>query len=252
MPGILIHLSGPLMSFGEHGEFTERDTHTRPTRSALIGLLAAADGRHRNADLADLRALRYTVRTDRPGTRLVDFHTIGGGLPPHQAVPRADGTRKPENKATVVTHRHYLADATFTVAIDGTDSTINQATAALRAPRWPLYLGRRSCPPGSPLLVATGLTDAAAALTSFPIHRQRPYRSDTVTVDLAHDTPPTSGTPARTRLADNPVTFDEHHRAWDVRTEYVTTATLPATLCAGLGTDWLNALARHRAQETPA
>ncbi|MCX4696992.1 hypothetical protein [Streptomyces sp. NBC_01408] len=71
-----------------------------------------------------------------------------------------------------------------------------------------------------------------------------------MSVDIAHDQPPSTGHPARHRLPDNPVTFDEYRRAWDPRTEYVTTLTLPAELCAGLGADWINALANR--QETAA
>ncbi|MYV38412.1 type I-E CRISPR-associated protein Cas5/CasD [Streptomyces sp. SID1328] len=252
MPGILMHLSGPLQSFGEHSNFTDRDTHARPTRSALIGMLAAAQGRHRDADLSDLRTLRFTIRTDRSGVRTVDFHTVGGGLPKDRSVPSANGDRKAEGKATVVTQRHYLADAAFTIAVDGNPTLINALTTALHSPRWPLYLGRRACPPAGPLLIATGLADAAAALASFPLHRRRPADANTVTVDVAHDRPPTTGHPARHHLQDDPESFDDYHRSWNVRTEYVTTLTLPADLCAGLGTDWINALATAQGLEATA
>ncbi|MFJ5677712.1 type I-E CRISPR-associated protein Cas5/CasD [Streptomyces sp. NPDC093097] len=252
MPGILIHLSAPLQSFGEHSAFTERDTHPRPTRSALIGLIAAALGRSREADLFDLRSLRFTIRTDRPGVRLVDFHTVGGGLPRERTVPSANGDRKKEETATVVTKRHYLSDAAFTVAVDGDTATIAMVTDALRAPQWPLYLGRRACPPAGPLLVAAGLDDAGAALAAFPLHRSRPYGATTVVVDVAHDQPPTDGHLARHRLVDDPVSFDAYQRAWQARTEYVTTLTLPAELCAGLGTSWIEALTTARGRETAA
>ncbi|AJC62054.1 type I-E CRISPR-associated protein Cas5/CasD [Streptomyces sp. 769] len=252
MPGILIHLCAPLQSFGEHSAFTERDTHPRPTRSALIGLLAAALGRRRGAELRDLRSLRFTIRTDRPGVRLVDFHTVGGGMPREQTVPSANGTRKKEETATVVTRRHYLSDAAFTVAIDGEPGLLATLTAALQAPRWPLYLGRRACPPAGPLVVATDLDDAAAALATFPLHRSRPYGAKTVVVDVAHDRPPADGHPARHRLVDNPISFGEYQREWEARTEYVTTLTLPAELCAGLGTHWIDALMAVRGPEAAA
>ncbi|MEU9804180.1 type I-E CRISPR-associated protein Cas5/CasD [Streptomyces sp. NPDC051000] len=229
---------------------SQRDTHVRPTRSAVIGLLAAALGRRRGADLSDLRGLRFTVRTDRSGTRQVDFQTIGGGLPPVKAVPSANGDRKKDGTATIVTRRHYLADAAFTVAVDGDKEVVDAATRALRAPRWPLYLGRRSCPPAGPVLVAHGLDDAAGALATFPLHRARPYGTDTVKVDIAYDRPPAKGHPARHRVMDDPETFDEYRRSWGVRTEYVSTLTLSTELCAGLGTDWINALANRQQAST--
>ncbi|GAA3380954.1 hypothetical protein GCM10020367_70300 [Streptomyces sannanensis] len=251
MPGIVIHLSGPLMSFGEHSQFTERDTHTRPTRSALIGLLAAAHGRPRSADITDLTGLRFTIRVDRPGQRLVDFHTIGGGLPQHLTVPTAKGDRKEEGTATIVTRRHYLADAAFTVAVDHPDpALITEAATALRRPRWPLYLGRRACPPAGPVTVSPVVDDAATLLDTMPLHRTRPYGADTVPVVFAYDHTPHEEAPARSVLNDQPVSFHPHHRAHRPRTEYVTTRHLPADLCAGYGTQWLNALADH--QETAA
>src|SRR5690606_17383929 len=66
-----------------------RDTDPeRPTKSGVIGLLAAADGHHRDepttdyADalsLADLAQLRYGVRADRPGVLIRDSPVVGGG-----------------------------------------------------------------------------------------------------------------------------------------------------------------------------
>ncbi|WP_063793966.1 type I-E CRISPR-associated protein Cas5/CasD, partial [Streptomyces hirsutus] len=87
MNGILLRLAAPLMAFGEHAAFHYRDTIDFPTRSALIGLFAAADGRLREHALApdpDTGAIPYTdltftVRIDRPGHRHTDYHTVGGG-----------------------------------------------------------------------------------------------------------------------------------------------------------------------------
>ncbi|MFF5945952.1 hypothetical protein ACFY7X_35435, partial [Streptomyces althioticus] len=82
-------------------------------------------------------------------------------------------------------------------------------------------------------------------------HRCRPADASTVTVDIAHDDPPT-GHSVRHRLRDDPESFDDYHRDWNVRAEYVTTLTLPAELCAGLGTDWINALASAQGLEATA
>ncbi len=81
MMGLLIRLAGPLQSWGEHSVFTHRDTLRYPTRSGVIGIFAAAEGRPRGEPLSDYDALRLTVRIDRPGTVIRDFHTIGGGYP---------------------------------------------------------------------------------------------------------------------------------------------------------------------------
>ncbi|GAB2510437.1 type I-E CRISPR-associated protein Cas5/CasD [Nocardia heshunensis] len=86
---LLIRLAGPLQAWGTRSKFRHRDTDPdRPTKSGVIGLLAAADGHNRdgiNADYPDafpletLAALRFGVRADRPGVLVRDYHTVGGG-----------------------------------------------------------------------------------------------------------------------------------------------------------------------------
>ncbi|MFD6855567.1 type I-E CRISPR-associated protein Cas5/CasD [Streptomyces diastaticus] len=156
-PGILLRLTGPLQSWGENSHYNYRDTAAFPTRSGLIGLLAAALGRPRHHPLDDLTPLSVTVRADRPGKPMRDFQTVGGGLPRHLTVTTAEGGKRKENGATLITDRWYLTDAAFTVALTHHDATpLPPAWAhALAAPRWPLYLGRRSCPPEGPLLLGT-------------------------------------------------------------------------------------------------
>ncbi|MFD0635434.1 type I-E CRISPR-associated protein Cas5/CasD [Catenulispora yoronensis] len=153
-PGLLLHLSAPMQSWGQRSRFGERDSAMVPTRSGLIGLIAAAAGRPRSADIQDLRALRFLVRVDRPGTLLRDFHTVGGGRPNHHSVITAEGKRRSGDTATLVSTRYYLQDAAFTVAITAdpeastsTDSTADGAallsavTEALNEPKWPPFLG---------------------------------------------------------------------------------------------------------------
>ena len=82
MSGMLLRLAGPLQSWGERSAFGTRDSAAFPTRSALIGMFAAAEGRDRHQDPAAYAEVGLTVRVDRPGVRLVDFHTVGGGLEP--------------------------------------------------------------------------------------------------------------------------------------------------------------------------
>ncbi|MFD5417534.1 type I-E CRISPR-associated protein Cas5/CasD [Streptomyces sp. NPDC127069] len=80
---LLIRLAGPLQSWGLVSRFTRRDTHSRPTKSGVIGLCAAALGLDRTADLGakdlPLTELRFGVRADRPGVPVRDYHTVGAG-----------------------------------------------------------------------------------------------------------------------------------------------------------------------------
>ncbi|MFJ1680151.1 type I-E CRISPR-associated protein Cas5/CasD [Streptomyces sp. NPDC088251] len=79
---LLVRLAGPLQSWGVNGRFARRDTHSRPTKSGVIGLCAAALGLPRDEPLGDLAEVPFGVRADRPGRPLRDYHTVGGGTYP--------------------------------------------------------------------------------------------------------------------------------------------------------------------------
>ncbi|MBT3076779.1 MULTISPECIES: type I-E CRISPR-associated protein Cas5/CasD [Streptomyces] len=98
---LLVRLAGPLQSWGIAGRFAHRDTHSRPTKSGVIGLCAAALGLDREEPLGELSEARYGVRADRPGIRVRDYHTVGGGTFPlrprdlvtdHQRAAKATAT----------------------------------------------------------------------------------------------------------------------------------------------------------------
>ncbi|MFB7913494.1 type I-E CRISPR-associated protein Cas5/CasD [Streptomyces sp. NPDC056061] len=90
---LLVRLAAPLQSWGVVGRFGRRDTHTRPTKSGVIGLCAAALGLPRepppgvprndtNDPLAELTPLLFGVRADHPGKPVRDYHTVGAGRYP--------------------------------------------------------------------------------------------------------------------------------------------------------------------------
>lgn len=154
---LVMLLAGPLQSWGEASRHMTRSTLTHPTKSGVIGLLAAALGFPRgDPRLGDLAALRFGVRIDQPGQLLTDYHTVSGASrdpldPSRQRLPTADGGTLKPGESVKVTRRHYLADARFTAALHGDEVLLAQAWDALARPRYPLYLGRRSCPPAVPV-----------------------------------------------------------------------------------------------------
>ena len=75
MSTLLLRLAAPLQSWGIDSRFDTRRTERLPSKSGVIGLIAAALGLRRDADLSELCALRFGVRVDRDGERLRDFHT---------------------------------------------------------------------------------------------------------------------------------------------------------------------------------
>lgn len=229
MSGLVLRLAGPLQSWGEHSVFAHRDTLRFPTRSGLIGLLACAEGVRRGAPLTGYDPLRFTVRIDRPGVRMMDFHTIGGGLP--RGVPRPDGSQRPRDTATMVTRRQYLADAVFTVAVEGPQDRLAEIAEALRNPRWQPYLGRRSCPPDQPLLLRAGVDDPVHELhTRVPVARrlndeEMPQAEFVVEDDL-------DSADAVTELADVPENFNRYDRRYRTRTVSVVSRQMPKELFA--------------------
>jgi CRISPR system Cascade subunit CasD len=144
---LLLQLAGPMQSWGFRSRFDNRDTGLEPTRSGVIGLLCAAQGRGRDTDLREFERLRMGVRVDAPGHVAFDYHTA-------QPVWRG-------STATTVSERYYLADARFLVGLQSDDvSWLQNLEAALRTPVWSLFLGRKSFLPSLPVhLEKSGLRE---------------------------------------------------------------------------------------------
>ncbi|MFF4985445.1 type I-E CRISPR-associated protein Cas5/CasD [Streptomyces sp. NPDC001046] len=241
MSGLLLRLAGPLQSWGERSAFTPvRDTAPFPTRSALIGMFAAAEGIARGQSLDRYRDLRLTVRVDRPGVRLVDYHTVGGGFPKDRTAATSGGSNK---GAAVITRRHYLSDAVFVVAVTAPDESIERLADALSRPHWAPYLGRRSCVPDEPFLLRRHVDDPEEELrTRVPLSRTPPPATpsdepqpDTLTVPFLLEQPPPS-TPTHPAPVDTidindvPVSFAQHHRSHTGRRLHRTHIPLPRSL----------------------
>lgn len=153
MTSLVLHLRGPMQSWGGDSRFNTRTTERLPTKSALVGLLAAAHGRPRGSDVNDLVALSMVSRVDQAGQMMRDYHTVGGGYPKGARIKVAGGGERPEAQAALVSERYYLADAAFTVMLSGDTETVTSSGAALEHPRWAPALGRRSCPPAEPFIL---------------------------------------------------------------------------------------------------
>lgn len=216
---LALRLAGPLQSWGASSRFARRTTESAPTKSGVIGLLAAAAGIERGDDarLAPLAELRFGVRIDQPGTRIRDFHTA------HHS---------DSGKSMPLSERFYLADAVFVAAVEGEHPLLATLYAALRNPVFPPFLGRRSCPPAGP--VELGLHEDARledVLNTVPWqasdwyrkrHRHQPSDRLTVLREKAGDEP--GGTDV---LRDQPLSFAAAHRRHALRTVVTTHVSLP-------------------------
>lgn len=162
MGTLLMRLQGPLQSWGTTSRFDERDTQLEPSKSGVLGLVCAALGRDRSEPVGDLAALRMGVRVDREGVPMRDYQTATGVL---------IATGKADLRRTVVSPRYYLADAAFLIGLEGEDEDLlTRIHNALRAPVWPLALGRKSFVPGLPVWLVGGLSalPLEQALAAYP------------------------------------------------------------------------------------
>ncbi|WP_200259796.1 type I-E CRISPR-associated protein Cas5/CasD [Streptomyces sp. HSG2] len=195
---LVLRLAAPLQSWGGPSHYNRRETRPRPTKSGILGLLAAAEGRDREATLTDLVGLRLGVRVDQPGTLLRDYHTYSDyrGLPLLSAKTNAKGqqTKTTPPKYTGVTQRFYLQDAVFVAALRGPKTLMRSLEEAVRKPVFPLSLGRRSCPPTGP--VSLGLradTQLEDALKGVPwqagSHRRRQAQGALVSLEATVEDP---------------------------------------------------------------
>lgn len=160
-----------------------------PGRSALIGLMGAAMGIRRDGDFAALEALKLAVAIFDAGQVLRDYHTV-------ETVPSAVA-RRPQSRPqalrqagrrsnTTITLRDYRTGPLYGVAVWGGD--LASVAAALKAPVFTLFLGRKSCPLSAPLdpqIVESDSPEAALAALRVP-----PWRAGARATQMASDDRP--------------------------------------------------------------
>jgi CRISPR system Cascade subunit CasD len=219
--GVLtLRLAGPLQSWGASSRFARRATERAPTKSGVLGLLAAAQGRDRRADVSDLAALTFAVRLDQPGTRVRDYQTAHHG---------------DTERSMPVSERFYLADAVFVAAVQGDEAVINALSAAVRAPVYLPFLGRRSCPPSRPVDLGVHRGGLWQALSAEPwqasawVQRRR-ARERRVELEVIADLLPGDGPGDAVR--DQPLSFDPRHRRYGLRGVHSRTVTVTNPLSA--------------------
>lgn len=210
---LLLRLAAPLQSWGTSSRFTRRNTDRAPSKSGVIGLLAAAQGLRRTDPLEELLSLRVGVRVEQPGRLERDFQT---------ARP-VDGS-----KPMPLSYRFYLADAAFLAAVEGDRGLLDQLDEHLRRPHFPLYLGRRSCPPAGPLTLGVRDADLHTVLADEPWRAspavQQAHRAATITLDTVIDCAP--GMAGGDLVRDEPVSFDPRHRDYGWRSVYRSRVTI--------------------------
>lgn len=183
---LVFTLYGPLQAWGTVAVGEVRPVSGHPTRSGVIGLLAAALGVRRDEGgcLLDLHE-KYgvAVRVDAPGVRMTDYHTV---QTPVQKAKREFFCRRDEllqklepyeDLNTILSSREYVADARFTACVwaqEGAPYSLEVLRKALRTPALTPYLGRKCCvaAPFGPEII--GAEDVLAAFAQYAYEPELP------------------------------------------------------------------------------
>ena len=222
MPALAFYIDAPMQSWGASSKFQYRETNPFPTKSALVGVIAAALGidKHGADEATSLQSivdLKLTVvrldRSTKKASRFTDFHTVGGGYNKNRSL--WDKMSIPQKASgapfgTVITRRSYLSDTTFAAILEGHAESLQHVQAALLDPTWGVWFGRKTCLPASPLTPTIGADRQLAlnALLDFlPNHAPVPLDQ------LEYQEELEAGTEidGSFHQSDQPIAFGQHH-----------------------------------------
>lgn len=199
-----------MQSWGNSSRFNHRSTTNAPTKSGILGLVAAAQGRRRTDPVEDLVQLRFGVRIDQPGSVLQDFQT----------------THDSKGKSKPLSYRSYLTDAVFVAGLEGEDDFLKRLDWAIQHPKFPLFLGRRSCPPEVPVSMGIFEGELVSVIEHVPWQASDWFKKQqsriggyhaAILCDAVEPTVPSRAMVVR----DIPISWDPTHRefAWRTVTE---------------------------------
>ena len=188
---LTFQLYGPLAAWGEQAVGQERDASAQPSRSAILGLVAASLGVRRDQEHEQARlvqTLGLGVRLCAHGIGMRDFHTAQRA----KSIARARHlhTRKDElahdNIDTVISYRAYRQDSAAVVALwllnDDSKYGLDAIAEAMKQPAFNLYLGRKSCPLALPL--APRIVTEANLRAALDSHQQALQLEELLPVEL--------------------------------------------------------------------
>jgi len=234
---LIFRLYGPIASWGDIAVGEVRPSHTHPSKSAVLGMVAAAlrinrDQEEKHSELA--AAYGLAVQVDSMGVPLVDYHTVQ--VPPSGSGRnrRVFATRREELRTlprdelkTILSRRDYRMDALAKVALWARTVTppysLEEIQGALERPGYVLYLGRKSCPLALPLeaqlVTASSIREAfiAARFAEFEALR---YLTISVTPDLYWESGTEAGLAAHHTFERRDVPLSRRRWQFDARREH--------------------------------
>ena len=211
MKTILLKLTGPMQSWGTSSRFETRMSDYYPSKSGVIGIIAASLGYNRDEDekIQKLNDLDFAVRVDQEGVLKKDYH-IARKI-------KLNG----EFERTYVSNRYYMEDAVFVVAISHEDEKwMDEILQGLKYPYFQPFMGRRSCPLPANFILGTSEDGPIEALenldwqaASWYKKKNKNYRADIYAdKDLLPENP-------NTIRNDRVVSFSQKERKFGPRFE---------------------------------
>lgn len=151
-----------MASWGDIAVGEQRPTFDHPSKSAIMGLLAAAIGIRREDDEKHYKmtdGYNFSVIVNSSGVMLNDYHTTQ--VPPAKykkvmnLITRKDELAVPhEDLNTILSTREYYCDALYTICLwsrtNNPPYSLEMLAQKLKEPEFVLYLGRKSCPLAMP------------------------------------------------------------------------------------------------------
>ena len=172
---LVFQLYGPLAAWGDIAVGETRPSAMTPTKSAVLGLVAAALGLRRpdtaraegeraeweSRHIALAKNYGMAVKMETLGLPLSDYHTAqvpssGSGRNRKTFSSRRDELTRGHKSDlnTTLSRREYRQDGFYAVALwarANAPHTLHELCRALLEPCFMLYLGRKSCPLALPL-----------------------------------------------------------------------------------------------------
>ena len=188
---LVFQLYGPMASWGLDAPGEVRHSHELPSRSALLGLLAAALGIRRDEE-ARLNAFNqhysFLLCASQNPRWARDYHTVQMPKEVRKAryFSRREELSDPELLSALISKRDYYTDTWWMVALaqtPGAPCSLAQLQAALQHPVFPLYLGRKSHPLALPL--APLLLEGTAPDVLNEAYRQYREKFNSINIRLA-------------------------------------------------------------------
>ncbi len=214
MKTILLKFAGPLQSWGTDSHFETRFTDFYPSKSAVIGLIAASFGIKREEDqkIKELNKLNFATRVDQKGSLLQDYHIA------KKYKKNGDFDRN------YVTNRYYLEDAVSVVAVGCDDEDLmEKIDKAIKNPYFQNFMGRRSLPMTADFYIKNTEEDPIRAIKNLkwqaaPWYKESFKHKRTMNLHAYCDADLIQGEDRRQRR-DRVKSFSQKNRQFDFRFE---------------------------------